>query len=174
MSPVLEYLLSRTYTYTDLHRRLRLLQESLEEVIYDEPQQIRVVPIAERRQKAIKEKTLEESDAIVLNEMEEKLWEIFTPKTVVSEVKGLMVASDKLPVMTLYVPVFFTEVQLAPISEWARGQVEQNLLFEVLVDPKTVGGCAFVYKDTHFDWSLRRYLRAKRGMVTSLLNAYGD
>lgn len=173
MSPVLQAILAQSYTANDLHRRLRALQESLEKVLYEEPQQMRVVPLAKRREKAINEVS-NETDASILLALPEKVWEHFTPATLADKMKKIYTESDALPVMTLYIPVAFTDVQLAPLAVWARREVAPGLLFEVMVDPKVVGGCAFVYKNTHFDWSLRRYLRAKRGIVTSLLNAYGE
>ena len=76
--------------------------------------------------------------------------------------------------MTLYLPVQLTAKQMMPISSWAREEIAPGLLFEIEIDPAVVGGCAFVYRDIHFDWSLKRYLTAKRGLITSLLNAYGN
>lgn len=173
MSPVLAYFFSQTYTAVDLHRRLGVLQECLEAVLYDEPEQMRVMPVAERRQKAIKQLVADETDRQMLTDMDDELWDSFTPATLVTKLNQLEAEAAALPVMTLYVPVAFGTKELQPIAEWVRGAVDRGLLLEVEVDPQVVGGCAFVYNDTHFDWSLRRYLRARKGMVTSLLNTYG-
>ena len=173
MSPTLTALLKKTYTKNDLHRRLRLMQECLETVVYDEPEQIRITPAHVRRERFIKEKAQAE-DAAVLFDLDSTIWEGFNAKNLVSSIKALQSEIEQLPVITLYVPVHFTDVQLAPIGEWARSNVASGMLFEVEVEPSVVGGCSFVYNGRHFDWSLRRYLRAQRGLVTSLLNAYGE
>lgn len=172
MSPIIQTLLKTTYTVSDLHRRLRVMQEVLESVLYEEQQQLRMVGLAKRRGEILKQ-IANADDAAVLMNLGDALWQDFTPATLMIKMNTMLTESAALPTMTLYVPVAFTEKQLAPISEWVRGNVVANILFEVHVDPKVVGGCAFVYKDRHYDWSLRRYLRSKRGMVTSLLNAYG-
>lgn len=173
MSPILKHLYSQTYTVVDIHRRLRLMQEVLETVLYNEPQQMRVSPLTDRLKQSIKT-IADEADAPVLLSLDEALWNTFSPATAVARFKTIREEAEALPVMKLYIPVHFTDVQLAPIAQWVRSEVAPGLLLEITVDPKVVGGCAFVYKDTHFDWSLRRYLRAKKGMITSLLNAYGD
>lgn len=173
MTLVLKELLKNTYTDNDLHRRLRLLQECLEKLHYEEPQQMRVLP-QQKQIKKIVEEIVPKDDQSTILALSEEVWNHFTPATVATKMTDLLSESDTLPKMILYIPVAFTDTQLAPLSEWARAEVEPGLLFEIHVDPKVVGGCAFVYKDNHFDWSLRRYLRAKRGMVTSLLNAYGE
>lgn len=173
MSPTLKHFHSQSYTITDLHRRLRLMQEVLESVLYDQPQQLRVSPLIDRIKQSV-HTLAEEADEALLLSLDEAVWNDFTPATVTARLTKVRDEADQLPVMKLYVPVHFADKQLAPIAEWARSEVAPGLLFEVTVDPKVVGGCAFVYKDTHFDWSLKRYLRAKKGMITSLLNAYGD
>ncbi len=174
MSPVIAALLKTTYTVTDMHRRLRVMQEVLESMLYEEQQpQLRMLEPAKRRAQLLKEKASPHDTEVLMN-LEEVLWQGFTPATLTTKMNIILKESELLPMMTLYVPVTFTDKQLAPISEWVRGNVANSILFDVHVDPKVVGGCAFVYKDRHFDWSLRRYLRSKRGMVTSLLNAYGD
>jgi len=172
MTPLTQTLLKTTYTVMDLHRRLRLMQEVLEAVLYEEQQQLRMPEPAKRRAQILKE-IASSGDVVVLMNLDETLWQGFTPATLTTKMNIILKESETLPMMTLYIPVAFTEKQLAPISEWVRGNVAANILFDVHVDPKVVGGCAFVYKDRHFDWSLRRYLRSKRGMVTSLLNSYG-
>lgn len=172
MSPVLEHFLDHTYEATDLHRRLRLLRVVLEEVLYDEPHQLRVLPAKERRAKAVKA-SVPEIDQEVFDTLTEELWSVFTGATLSSKMGAVIEEAKLLPVMTLYIPVPFTAAQLMPLVRWARARVAPGMLFEVEVEPKVVGGCAFVYKDVHYDWSLRRYLRAKRGLVTSLLNTYG-
>jgi len=173
MSPLLTKITENTYTVKDLHRRLRLMQQCLESVLYDEPDQMRITPVATRRERAI-ETLADERDKATLQTLDEQDWNSFTAATLATKMKALLEESEQLPVMTLYLPVAFTDKQLAPLSAWARREVAAGIMFEVLIDPKVVGGCAFVYNGTHFDWSLRRYLRAKRGVITSLLNAYGS
>lgn len=149
------------------------MQECLEEVLYDEPQQLRVKPVAERRKKVIDE-IAQGADAAALLNLPDKYWDGFTQRNVVSQIQALIKESETLPEMTLYLPVLLEDKQLSRLAEWARREVAPGLMFDVLIDPSVVGGCAFVYNDVHFDWSLRRYLRAKRGLVTSLLNSYDE
>lgn len=150
------------------------MQEVLELVLYEQQpqQQLRVVESKKRLAQVLKE-IASPHDEAVLAKLDEAHWQGFTPATLVTKINNMLKESESLPTMTLYVPVAFGDKQLALISQWVRANVEANILFDVHVDPRVVGGCAFVYKDRHFDWSLRRYLRSKRGMVTSLLNAYG-
>jgi hypothetical protein len=171
MSPALLHLYNHSFTMTDLHRRLRLLQEVLESVLYSEPPQMRVPPLLERVRQALPPTTTAEDTAVLLS-LEEAVWNNFSPATVTARLEKLRAEADQLPIMKLYLPVPFTDKQLAPLAAWVRSEVAAGLMFEIAIDPKVVGGCAFVYKDTHFDWSLRRYLRAKKGMITTLLNSY--
>lgn len=173
MSPLVQHFISETYTDDAMHRRVAALQACLELVHFDAPQQIRVLPPSERWQRTVRTE-VDAADRGVLERIPESLLAHFTPTTVVEQIKSLKDEVATLPLMTLYVPVVFTDAQLSRIATWCRTEVTPGLLFVLKVDPQVVGGCAFVYKDVHFDWSLRRHLRAQRGMVTSLLNAYGE
>ena len=172
LSPVLEHLSQHTFTTTDLHRRLRLMQQCLEVVLYDEPEQMRLLAAPKRRERALEE-IASAADTKVLMSLGEQIWDGFTTATVVARMKSLREEVETLPVMMLYIPVPFGDEQLKPLATWARREVAPSLMFEIEVDPAVVGGCAFVYNDTHYDWSLHWQMKNKRGLVTSLLNSYG-
>ena len=87
MSPVLSHFLTHTYEATDLHRRVRTLHSILESVIYDEPEQMRVLPVKERIAKAIRD--LPAADQEIFATMDEKLWSEFTAKTVSEKLQKL-------------------------------------------------------------------------------------
>lgn len=172
MSPLLEHILESTYTATDLHRRVRLLQECLEATFYDQPK-MRVLPLVDRWHREVGGR-VERNDKQVFASLDLQILEDLTPMNLSTKIHDVVRESEKIPVMTIYLPVHFGQTELAPMAAWCRTEVAPGMVFDIEVNPQVVGGCAFVYKDTHFDWSLRKYMRAKKGMVTTLLNTYGQ
>ena len=69
-------------------------------------------------------------------------------------------------------PVAFDEAAVAHVGMWCREEVGPHIMLDIIVDPDTTGGCAFVYNDTYHDHSLGHAMEAHKGVVTELLNAY--
>jgi F0F1-type ATP synthase delta subunit len=89
-----------------------------------------------------------------------------------SELNELHQAVDALPVMTLYIPVAFPEVELAGIAQWARQECAPLLLLDIHIDSQVVGGCAFVWNDRYHDFSFKTQVKKYPGVITQQLSTY--
>lgn len=75
-----------------------------------------------------------------------------------------------VPALTLYVPVRFDDAQVAGFGRWFRENLQPNMLLTLHVDPLVVGGCAFVWHDVYYDFSLRYFVNRESSAVFSMFN----
>lgn len=170
MPSLLDTICVTTFTITDLHRRLGLLQECLEEVMYHGDRMSTQTRTEMCRAYATKIATTD--DARVLSTWGEQVWESFTFKNLVEGVALLKRESDVLPQMVLYTPVVFDAAALELVGRWLRESVNPKLMLEVHVDASVTGGCAFVANSTYYDFSFRHLLTSQKGLVANLLSSY--
>lgn len=169
MSTILEQLCAQTYTPSDLHRRLGLLQECFEEVFYHikiEEGSIADAVVAHS------ETVGSQEDIAFLRALPNDVWKEFAAGNFIDVIASLKKESEILPTLTLYVPVLFDESALAGVALWCKEEVHKGILLELIVKPSTVGGCAFVYNDTYHDVSLSHMMANNKGAVKALLSSY--
>ena len=74
-----------------------------------------------------------------------------------------------MPTITLYVPVRFSLEDNERIGKWFRDNVQPNILLTVRIDPRSTGGCSFIWKHTYYDFSLHYYIQKNRNAIVSML-----
>lgn len=158
-----------TYTLSDLDRRVGLLRASLEAVLYTSSQDGE-----DTKTRVLKEALHKGSDedAVVLAAWYENVWKNVTDATLRSYLAKLEEASHAIVRFTIYVPVSFSEAELAEIVTWYRKEVTPNTVFVVHVDPNVVGGCGFVSHDSYHEQTLSTKLRAEPSLITKLISKY--
>jgi len=77
-----------------------------------------------------------------------------------------------VPSVRLYVPVRFSKEQVEQLGGWFRENVQPNILLTLHIDPRTTGGCAFIWKDVYHNYSLRYYMDKQRDEITKVFNKY--
>lgn len=170
MSVTLEHICKNTFTVSDLHRRLGLLQECLEEVLFHTGAQtlgsIMSAGVVHAK------KVGSDSDVQALKEWGDDVWNEFHSHNLVKQIEQLRKEGEILPSFTLYVPVVFDEESTKEIGLWCRENIDPRILLELIVEASVVGGCAFVSKDTYHDFSLHEAMNNSTGVVRELLNSY--
>lgn len=77
-----------------------------------------------------------------------------------------------IPSVTLYVPIHFSPVHVERFGTWFRRNVQPNILMTMRTDARTSGGCAFIWKGTYYDFSLRYHINAHRKDIISMCDMY--
>ncbi len=100
------------------------------------------------------------------------VWGFFQSPTMPAVINKLKKESELLPSLVVYFPVQFDAEATKIVSVWCREKIHPLLLLETYVDPSVIGGCAFVSKDTHHDYSIRHAMKDNKGVVSELLASY--
>lgn len=164
---LVQTLCTNTYTVADMRWRLGLLQESAEIALFNSDTADGVTAI-----KATIAKRGKGADVAAMMEWGDDILATFTASTIRERMVALQQAVEALPVMTLYIPVAFPDKELAAMALWCREECAPQLLFDVRIDPKMAGGCAFVWNDTYHDFSFRAQSKMHPGVITKHLNTY--
>lgn len=167
MSPVLQALCDHTFTVQAMRRRIGLLHECVELVLFNNEVADKAAAI-----KSAIEQRAEDSDVSALMSLGDGVFSNLTTTTFQKEISALHATVDTLPVMVLYVAVVLPEVELADMAHWCRRECAPALLFDIQIDPQVVGGCAFVWNDTYHDFSFRSQNLKHPGLITKRLNTY--
>jgi F0F1-type ATP synthase delta subunit len=70
--------------------------------------------------------------------------------------------------------LIFDNQEIAKIAGWFRTNVRKDMILEVKIDANVTGGCALIWNNTYYDFSLRYFMRKERAGIVSMLNAYGS
>lgn len=154
-----------------MYRRVGLLQECLEEVLYHQDHGSDI----DSRSNAFVEhaqKSGSSHDVHVLETWLQEIWETFDGHNLDDAMEKLKGEIKTLPSLILYVPVSFDEPAIEIVGVWSREHVHPQLLLDLQVDPAVIGGCAFVYNDTYHNISFRELMKRHTGLVTELLQSY--
>jgi hypothetical protein len=146
---------------------LGLLQEGAEVALFNNQTTDPVVAI----KAAISERG-NERDVAAMMEWSDDMFIQFTASNIRERILSLQQAVDALPIMTLYIPVTFPETDLVAMATWCRQACAPQLLFDVRIDPRMAGGCAFVWNDTYHDFSFRAQSKKYPGIITKHLQTY--
>jgi hypothetical protein len=171
LQEVFQQLLQNTYTSDTLYQRIRLLKEYYETHLYSQNEEGQHITIENFcAQKSIDPDTTEALTA----------WErYFHEHTSGAEesIKTLHELEQNihlLPSIVVYLPLIFDNQEIAKIAGWFRTNVRKDMILEVKIDANVTGGCALIWNNTYYDFSLRYFMRKERAGIVSMLNAYGS
>jgi len=164
---LLETLCATTYTVADMRRRLGLLQEGAEVALFNNQTTDTVAAI-----KAAVSERGKEGDVAAMVEWTDDVFAQFTASNIRERITALQQAVAALPIMTLYIPVAFPAKDLAAMATWCREACAPQLLFDVRINPRMAGGCAFVWNDTYHDFSFVAQSKKHPGVITKQLQTY--
>lgn len=169
---VLTPILRNTFSMSDFYQRADMLQRFLEHRFFEKGEgEKNIVESIREYYKGKDSEILVHVEAIVA--WGEAVLTSFTSDTVYERMRSLKQSVQELPQLTIYVPVHFSPAQIEPIGVWCRAYLHSDIMLEVQVDPETVGGCAFAYKNTFHDFSLAYFAKKERQALTKLVHEYG-
>jgi hypothetical protein len=77
-----------------------------------------------------------------------------------------------LPFLAVSIPIPADEATVERIGSWIRTNVNENVIIDIAVDPKMVGGCAFAYRGFLYEYALHRTIEKNKEKIRSMLNDY--
>lgn len=168
MSVLYPRVLANTYTTETAWHRFHTCRHALEAAVYTATTD---QSVTERYQAALAE--FDDETRAALIEWGTDWVHQVTAETLQTDMAAFQHWLERLPTFTLYVPVEMDQAGEVIIGTWCREHLGTELLVELVVDPQTVGGCAFVHNGTYHDWSL-----ANRGehelyeVITNVVTQY--
>jgi len=168
-SALLKKMLENTYTQADMYRRLSVLRQCVEYAVFTDTGMS-----YEEECTLFLSKIDNQEDAVAVQAWGDDVFRVFTKMNISKTMKDLQEAVDALPLLKLYVPVEFPEDEVGKTAKMCREKLREGMLLDMHVDPQVAGGCAFVWDDTHHDFSFHSRMKAVPGAITSELQKYAD
>lgn len=161
-------ILSNTYTLTDFRYRTGLLKQFLETFLFQTGGG-GAGSRTEQLNTFFAEQEVDEETREAMRAWGEEFLEQFTADTVYDTIAQVQEEGEAAPQLTLYVPVRLPHEHIADVGAWLREQLHRHLLLRVRVDPGAVGGCAFIWNGTYYDFSLKYFTRQHHSELRELL-----
>ena len=170
MSPQ-ELLFHVAYTTEDAHTVLELLKEFLEYFFFSEHE---AVSHSEILKTFIKEKSVTDTGADMLKALPDQFWETFTRGNMYEQIDTFAKTFNSLPRIVLYVPAKLPYGEVKKVGEWMHSNVTKDLLMDIKVDLRAIGGCKFAWKGVYYDFSLRYFIKKHKRELVSMMKEYGN
>ncbi|OGG11424.1 hypothetical protein A2Z00_05570 [Candidatus Gottesmanbacteria bacterium RBG_13_45_10] len=158
-------ILASSFSKADLHRRLRLLREYLEQRFYAPEKSLTL-------QDFLNEKNVDKDDQQIMLSWGESFYNGFTKETAYDVLDHMAARAKELPTMNLYVPFTPDGKEMMKLGIWVRDNVDKNVLVDIHVDPSTFGGCSFAWNGIYHDYSLRHMMGLKMNEIRKVLSDY--
>lgn len=162
----LDIILENTFTKADVIRRLRVLRMILEHTLFS--------PNPNAKQ-YIESLHVAASDVDIVNIWIAKTTLKFSQDNLYKALKKISDDVDKIPNIIFYIASEIKDpTYLEKITTWVRTYIEPKALLELKVDPKKVGGLAFVQKGILQDYSLEYFMKQKRKDILDMVGTYAS
>ena len=167
-------IINNTFTVADLSRRADLLQSFFEHSFFvaEKPAADRVEAFRAYCKGAAS--GIEPHDVEAITAWGAELFDSLDAKNLYERIRALKQAGESLPRLTLYVPVHFGAQQIERLGSWCRANVRPELMLDIKVDPKTVGGCAFALDSAFHDFSFDYFAQKERSALVKLVHDYAE
>lgn len=169
ITPLLDTILTNTYSTADLRNRLTLLREFLEDYFFTPHEHPNLIFLLNEFF-VRKDESRDEFNA--LNAWNYSFFSQFTKENCYATIEALEKASANLPVVTLFLPFSPTLYEIPRLGKWLRSNVDQKVLMEVKTDVSLIGGCAVSYKGIYQDYSLKYYLLKSKEAILKVIGDY--
>ena len=162
--------LARTaYTEHEFRRLLSALQVFLEFKLFTEH---RGVSFEELLRRFFLEHHIAPDTHARLTNLSESYLDLFTRENLYEKMKSIGEAFEKLPRITLYVPIALTSEATAKLGTWLREHVAENLVIRLEVDAELAVGCALVWKGVYYDYSFRYFVKKHEKELERTIREY--
>jgi len=169
MNNITKQLSENIYTRSDFYREAALLKEFLEHSFFSKSP----AKPSKRALKAFlkaKEPDEFENNSYAILELGDEFFEQFGQDNFYDLFKESEKEMEMLPFVALYMPVSFSQKEIAMFGKWFRENVDENIFLDVKVDVDIVAGCTFVWKNMHHDMSFKKLLEEKKNEVVEIIN----
>ena len=157
----LSILVATTYSRADLAYRIGLLREFLEFAFFSS----NTTEITKDVLAAFEEKGHAVADIEFLRTLPLTFFETFTKESFYAELDALTVQSQKLPTLTLTVPVVLDLASREALGVWVRKEVGPEVLLEISTDAGIATGCQIVWGNTLYDFGFDHALHTTKSVV---------
>jgi hypothetical protein len=164
---VLEKVLSNTYVKADCFMRLLVARDFVEHVRYGENAADGGL-VAQLQGKYLNRP--EGVAAAAVAAWGDDVLESLSAGTISETFSELTSRIAALPELVLYAPVRLSSESLDRIGGWCRQYIDNRVLIDTRLNPEVVGGCAFVWKDRYYDFSLPYFIQKYKHDFSSMLN----
>lgn len=168
---LLETILTNTYTKADLEHRLGLLKEFLEFQFFKPHQNLNLTYLLND---FINEKKEPRDEFNALFAWGFDFFNRFKEQNLYENLKEIGAQSLELPVVEMFLPIVLPIYEVPKLGNWLRENVSKNILVDLRLDPKLIGGCALAWKGTYRDFSLRFYIEKRKESVQKVIEDYLD
>jgi len=162
---IISIMLENTYTTDDLVERIGLMRKYYSERLFVEGS---MVSLSNVLKSECQPHTLE---ALTIWERAFTESEI-QPLIVYEALDTVQEELSTMPSVTLYVPVRFSQEQVAGIGQWFRDNVQPNILLSLRIDPRATGGCGFIWKNRYYNFSLHYFMQARREKMIEMFTTH--
>lgn len=164
----LEIVLTNTYTVVDVHQRLALLKEFFEHAFYAGAPQTPTVELFDTFSPSVDFG----ADAVAAVRAWSQLFGVVTSGTLYQYLNQMAASLTTIPVLTLYMAVRMPVEEIPVLGEKIRNVIGAKVLVDMHLQPHLYAGCAFVWNDRYYDYSLPRLLERKRDALTNLVSSH--
>jgi F0F1-type ATP synthase delta subunit len=159
---ILNEILKDTFTLDSLRKRVQLLKLILERDIYRPGSKD---DINKSELELREEKWLQGFDKELITGMTSQMYSSFNER-----IEKFIESIVPLTIYFVFIP---DETQIKAFGTWLRQNLDQSrLVFDLKVDPRLIGGCAFVYKGIYKDYSLRARISDNKDKIIGEFRKY--
>lgn len=167
----LERIKNNTFTKQDFYSRLGVVQEFLEQALFSSA--INTEDLADQCADYARQSGRIES-ANYIRDWGNDFFNIFTADNLYEAMEELKQEVEELPELVLYTPVSLENKQSEEIGAIAREMFDPEVMINLSVDSKALGGCSFVWQGKFYDFSFNYFLEKNEEAVLELINSYGQ
>ncbi len=153
----LDTFLATTYTTSQIKRRLTALQFFLNSKIFGGTKSLTNIVV---------------KDQYWIGSLGDNFFNAFNKKTISKELRELGEDLQKVPVLTILVPVELPEDKLSELGAWVRDQFKKQLILEVKINPGLIGGCALIWKGVYKDYSVKASIQVQQKEILGNFKRY--
>lgn len=158
-------MLKNTYTTDDLVERIALMRKYYAQHLFSGGEHLTLANVVQAECEAATFAALEEWQQAFKKEA-------ISPLVVYEALDAIEEDLAGVPAVTLYVPIKFSPEHVERFGKWFRDNVQPNILLTLRTDPRAAGGCAFIWKSTYYDHSLRYFIQQNRAAIVKTFNKY--
>lgn len=154
-------LVEHTFSHADFAYRIGVLKEFLSFLFFTEKgDRVTNDTIA-----AFEKKGHPVADITFLHSLPGSFFEGFTKDSFNDDLDRLAKETEKLPTLSLTMPVMLDDENQKAIGAWVRKELGKNVVLDLASDPEVGVGCEIVWKDQLHDFSFDYYLKANQQKV---------
>lgn len=161
---LLSIMLSNTYTKADFKRRLRIVREYIEATGFTTGGKKTTIAAW------LKTKNEPIVDTLAVTTWSNDIDDILHTKNIYQLAEHLEKRVNELPIVTIYLPFTPPEDEIPHIGEWARKNLDPNVLLETRIDQYVTGGCGIVWNGVYRDFALNFMMDKQRDAVMAAIN----